>query len=63
MTQALTFHCEHCGAEAVVVRLSPYLFDAICLCGFAYVLAWTTKDPPPAWTPPAGQLAFDWMAP
>lgn len=59
--QDATFRCDHCGREAVVSPMpSPYLFDVVCPCGFAYRLAWTTRNPPPTWTPPAGQLRLEW---
>ena len=59
MTQDPIFRCDHCGREAVVSRVTSYLFDVTCLCGFAYRLAWATRNPPPAWTPARGQLALD----
>jgi len=63
MTQPPIFRCDHCGREAVVSRVTPYLFDVVCCCGFAYRLAWATRNPPPTWTARTGQLAFEWATP
>jgi hypothetical protein len=49
--QEPTFRCD-CGNAAPVTRgATPWEFDVVCPCGWAYRLSWAHHEPAPTFTP------------